>query len=68
MCGILSKQLRFVGVVTNNNLEFGHIVCQPIRSLQVGPDLPDKSHVSVNDFFIIIYLFYSNYIDFSAIY
>ena len=23
-------------------------MCQPIRSLQVGPDLPDKPHVRVN--------------------
>ena len=30
-----------------NNPAFGHIVCQPIRSLQVGPDLPDRPHVSV---------------------
>ena len=26
----------------------GHIVCQPIRSLQVRPDLPDRPHVSVD--------------------
>ena len=26
-----------------------NIVCQPIRSLQVGPDLPYKPHVSVNE-------------------
>ena len=32
---------------TNDNLAFGHIVCQPIRSLQVGPDLPNTPHVSV---------------------
>ena len=32
---------------TNNNPSFGHIVCQPIRRLQVGPDLPNRSHVSV---------------------
>ena len=35
---------------TNNNPAFGHIVCQPIRSLQVGPDLPDRPHVSVKRF------------------
>ena len=30
-----------------NNPAFGHIVCQPIRNLQVGSDLPDRPHVSV---------------------
>ena len=33
---------------TNNNPAFGHIVCQPIRRLQVKPDLPDRPHVRVN--------------------
>ena len=31
-----------------NELITIHIVCQPIRSLQVGPDIPDRPHVSVN--------------------
>ena len=29
----------------------GHIVCQPKGSLQMGPDRPDKDHVSVNVLF-----------------
>ena len=36
---------------TDNNPAFGHIVCQLMRSLQVGPDLPDKPLVSVNQFY-----------------
>ena len=35
---------------TNNNPPFGHIVCQPLRSLQVWADRPDRPHVKVKTY------------------
>ena len=34
--------------LTNNNPEYGHIMCYPIRSLNGGDDVPNRHHNTLN--------------------